>query len=114
MIMHPTTPQPSPLKTLLLRQNSQKTENNRNPRIQLHPHEPVTDRVRNVLKVHGRALDQHADGDDCVEGLFRGGRGGCALGEVGCRGGEEVGCADAFACVAGLDLGGGVEAGEMD
>lgn len=112
MIMH-TTPlhQASSLQTLLLRQNSQQPKNNRHPTIQLHPHQPVAHRIRNVLKVHRRALDQHADGDDRVEGSFWLRGGGGLLLQVNGGAGEEVGRAYAFARVAGLDLGGGVEAG---
>ena len=58
-----------PLQALLFTQQRQQPKDDRTAGVELHPHEPVGDGVGDVLKVHGAALDQRADGHDGVERL---------------------------------------------
>lgn len=71
MIMTPTRNTRSRL-CLLLIQHSQQAKNERHARVELDAHQAVRDGLGDVLEVHGLALDEHADGDDGVEGA-----GGC-------------------------------------
>lgn len=64
-----TPSQSSTIQRLVIAQRSQHPENNRHTRIELHTHEAGRDGVADVFKVHCRALDEDADGDDGVEGL---------------------------------------------
>lgn len=111
MVMHMTIPKPSTLQSLLLRQNSKQAKDNRDTRIKLHTHESLADGVGDVFEVHGCALDEHADGDDRIEGFLRAGEVGRA-GYFGCWRGQEVRGAGALrGGGVGLELGCGVEAG---
>lgn len=97
--------QTCPLQALLLIQQRQHAKNHRHARLQLHPHQPMTDRIGNVLEMHRSTLDQHADGNHGVEwceGAVVAGPGEIHCG--GCRGGEEVGCARC-AGTCSLDMG---------
>lgn len=70
-------------------EHGEDAEDDGDAEVEADAHEPLRHGVGDVLEVHGFALDQHADGDDGVEGLVvRGGGGGG--GEVGGRGAEEV------------------------
>lgn len=92
---------------LVLGEDGEDAEDDGDARVEGDAHEAVGDAVGDVLEVHRLALDQHADGDDGVEGAAgRGGR--CQGGQVRGRAAQEVaGCAAAGG--GGLDLGGGVE-----
>lgn len=68
MVMFRPLPYTSPDEALLLTKQRKQPENHRHARIQLHAHQPITDRVRDILEVHRFALDQDADGYDRVEG----------------------------------------------
>ena len=59
--------QPCPRQPLPLRQHSQQPKHHGDPHFQLTPHQPVAHRIRDVLKVHSLALDQHADRDDRIK-----------------------------------------------
>jgi hypothetical protein len=56
----------SSLKSLLLGQTGEHAENDGGLGGDLGLHEALGNGVGNVLKVHGGALDEHADGDDSV------------------------------------------------
>ena len=73
MIMTLILPPPKarPLQRLIVRESSQHAEDDRDPCIELHAHERVRHAVADVLEVHRRALDEHPDRDDRVEGLVR-------------------------------------------
>lgn len=74
-----------PHQTLLVAQQRQEPKDNRHVAVQLHAHEPVADRVSDVLEMHRLALDEHADGNDCIEGRLQRRRRG-----LGRRFGAEV------------------------
>ena len=93
MIM-PPTPDTRPDERLFLRQHSQQPKHDRHAAVELHAHEAVRHGVGDVLEVHGLAFDQHADGDDGVEGtggVAGGGRDGGGEGG-GLLGGELLHC----------------------
>lgn len=74
---------------LVVGEDGEDAEDDGDAGVELDAHEAVGDGVGDVLKVHGLALDEDADGDDGVEG---GGAGGAGEGGQVCgRGGEEVG-----------------------
>jgi len=56
----------------------QKPKDHRHAKVQLDPHEAPRDRLGDVFKVDGVALDQHADGDDGIERASAGRRRGAA------------------------------------
>lgn len=58
---------------LRLAEHRQDAEDDGHARVELHAHEALGHGVCDVLEVHGLALDQHADGDEGVEGLRGGG-----------------------------------------
>lgn len=70
MVVHATLAEPSPLQALFLVEDRQQSENHRDPRVQLNPHQSVADSVRDVFKVHRRTLDEHANRDNGIEGLL--------------------------------------------
>lgn len=63
---------------LLLSEHGQNAEDDGDADVELDAHEALGDGVGNVLKVHGLALDEHANGNDCVKGPagVAGGEGG--------------------------------------
>ena len=81
-----------PRLCLLLSEHGQDAKDDGHARVERHAHQALRYRVGNVLKVHRLALDQHADGDEGVEGARRHRicRGVGKRGEVGCRAAEEV------------------------
>lgn len=54
-------PHPRPRMRLLLRQASQHSKNNRTPSVQLHLHQPMRHRIRNIFKMHRAPLNQHSN-----------------------------------------------------
>lgn len=72
----------STLKRLVVGEGSENTEHDRSSSVKLDTHEAVGDGVRDVLKVHGRALDQDTNGDDGVK-LASGSRLGARVGRGG-------------------------------
>ena len=93
MIVTPTR-DARPRLGLLLIQDGQQAEDQRHARVELDAHQAVRDRLGDVLEVHGLALDEHADGDDGVEGPR--GRLGllCERRQVCRAGAEEIACAE--------------------
>lgn len=100
----------SALERLVVVEAGKNTENDGRARVELDAHKALRDGVADVLKVHRRALDQHADRDDGVKGLLvrraglvarrrRGASRSLALDE-----GEEVGRADQRVGTRGLRL----------
>lgn len=73
------------LLCLYLIQTGQKPKHDGHTTVQLHAHQAMRGRLGDVLKVHGIALDEDADGDD--GGEWSGGRGRLAVVIVliGCR-----------------------------
>ena len=61
---------------LVVVEDGQDAEDDGHAEVEADAHQAMRHGVGDVLEVHGLALDQHADGDDRVEGLLRGGRGG--------------------------------------
>lgn len=97
---------------LLVIEHGQDAENDGHAEVEADAHQALRDGVRDVLEVHGLALDQHADGDDGVEGPR--GRGRLVDregGQVDRRGAEEVAGAGRAARGGLLDLRGRVHAG---
>jgi hypothetical protein len=99
---------------LLLIQHRQESENQRNTSVELYAHETLRDGIGDVFEMHGLALDQHANGDDSIEGAGGSGSGACLVevegGQVCGRGAEQVaGAEGGGGC--GLDLRGGEESG---
>ena len=86
-----------PLEPLFLRQQRQQPKHHWTPGIQLHLHETMAHRVRDVFKMHRRALDQRAHGNDRIKRSLapaarsRRSTGGRGLGQVRGRRGQEVG-----------------------
>ena len=66
-----TTPNTRPLQRLVVRQRGEDAKDDRHARVELDAHERVRHAVADVLEVHRRALDEHADGDHRVERLAR-------------------------------------------
>ena len=60
---------PRSLQPLLLVQERKQAEDNGTSGIELHFHQAMADRVRNVLEVHSAALDQSTDSNNRVEWL---------------------------------------------
>lgn len=52
---------------LVIVEHRQHAEDDGDAEVESSAHQAVGHRVRDVLKVHSLALDQHADGDDGVE-----------------------------------------------
>lgn len=98
----------SPLKRLVIVKTREHTEDDGRASVELDAHEGLADGIADVLKVHRRALDEHADGDDGVEGLLAGvlvlrlARG--RLAAVALDEGEEVGRRNERVGAAGLLL----------
>ncbi|KAI9053454.1 hypothetical protein LZ554_002412 [Drepanopeziza brunnea f. sp. 'monogermtubi'] len=94
---------------LLLVQHGQQSKDQRDASVELDAHQALGDGIGDVLKVHGLALDQDADGDDGVEGARGGGRLALGVegegGQVGGAGAEEVAGAEGGGGGT-LDLGG--------
>lgn len=55
------------LERLVVRQTREHTKDDGRSSVELDAHEAMADSIGNVLKVHGRALDEDANGDDGVE-----------------------------------------------
>ena len=73
----------SPNQSLVFREGREDAEDDGDAGVELDAHKAVGDGVRDVLKVHGFAFDQDADGDHCIEWLrehCRGYRGGIGSG----------------------------------
>lgn len=60
---------------LVVVEDGEDAEDDGDAEVEADAHEPLRHGVGDVLEVHGLALDQHADGDDGVEGLLLLGRG---------------------------------------
>lgn len=60
---------PCSLKPLLLVQERKQAEDNRTASVKLDFHQAMADCVRDVLEVHGAALDQSSDSNNCIEWL---------------------------------------------
>ena len=73
---------------LLVVEDSEDTEDDGDAGVELDAHQAVGDGVRDVLEVHGLALDEDTDGDYGVKGTVGAGAG--ERGEVGGGGGEQV------------------------
>lgn len=99
----PALGEPGPRARLLVVQHRQHAEDDGHARVEPDPHQPVHRGLGNVLEVHCLALDQHAHGDDGVEGPvgLRRGREGR---EVRRRGPEEVARRDGAPAARALDL----------
>lgn len=95
-----------PRLRLLLGEHGKDTENDGHARVERHAHQALRHRVGNVLEVHRLALDQHANGDQGVEGACRHRRcsGIAQRGEVGRRAAQEIAGAGADTGRGGLDL----------
>ena len=52
---------------LIFRERGKDPKYDGHARVELHAHECVRDALANVLEMHGRALDEYADRDYCVE-----------------------------------------------
>lgn len=112
MVVHTTATKTSPLQSLLFRENGKQTKDNRDTRIKLDAHETMADSVGDIFEVHSSALDEDTDGDNSIEGLL----GACRVARarhLGSGGGQEVSGADSLDGGVGLELGGGVEAGNV-
>lgn len=59
----------SAFQCLVVRQSSQDTEDNWDSGVERDAHESVRDAFADVLEVHGRTLDEDADGNDSVNRL---------------------------------------------
>jgi hypothetical protein len=59
---------------LIFRECGKDPEYDWHARVELHAHECVRDALADVLEMHGRALDEHANRDYCVEWPIVGGR----------------------------------------
>lgn len=90
-----SAPDAGPEQGLLVVQDCQDTKDDGRAGLELDVHQPLRHGLADVLKVHGGALDEAADGDDGVKG------GG------GCGRGRRLGLA------SGLGLGGAVNEGEQ-
>lgn len=74
---------------LVLVEDGQHTEDDRDAGVELDAHEAVRNAVGDVLEVHSLALDEHTNGDDGVENGGAG-VGGGERSEVGRGAAEEV------------------------
>lgn len=90
-----SAPDAGPEQGLLVVQDCQDTKDDGRAGLELDVHQPLRHGLADVLKVHGGALDEAADGDDGVKG------GG------GCGRGRRLGLG------SGLGLGGAVDEGEQ-
>lgn len=77
---------------LLVVEDGQDAKDDGDARVELNAHEAMRDSIRNVLKVHGLALDQNANGNNGVESRSRGARvvAGCEGRQIRRGGGEKV------------------------
>ena len=111
MIMTPTN-NARPRLRLILIQNRQQTEYQRDAGVELYAHKALGHALGDVLEVHGLAFYEDSNGDYGVEGSGRGrGLPICAEGECCevCGGGAEEVAGTEGGGHCRLDLGGGVE-----
>lgn len=92
---------------LVFGENGQDTENDGDASVKLDTHQALAGRLGDVLKVHGLALDENANGNDGIKGARRRREGR----EIWSRRGEKVG-RRGTASSSALDLGRREEAKE--
>ena len=95
MVVHLSRHQACPLESLLFCQERQQSKDDGDVLVELQLHECMRHGVRDVLEMHGRALDEHSNG---YNGIERSGRRASRLlrgcfgeFEVGSARGEEIG-----------------------